>query len=52
MIEVGGRGKGVMEMMEEGLRRKRGCVMGSGGMEEGYELKGDYSGFEMLMKVG
>ncbi|AXY86582.1 DNA helicase [Salmonella phage SenASZ3] len=43
--------KALMDIMENAFRTKSPCVIASPAMEEGYDFKGDYSRFQILIKV-
>lgn len=51
MIHVPRTRKALMEIMEHAFRTKTPCVIASPAMEEGYDFKGDYSRFQILIKV-
>lgn len=51
MIHVPRTRKALMDIMEHAFRTKTPCVIASPAMEEGYDFKGDYSRFQILIKV-
>lgn len=51
IIHVPRTRKALMEVMETAFRTKKPCVIASPAMEEGYDFKGDYSRFQILIKV-
>lgn len=51
IIHVPRTRKALMDIMEHAFRTKTPCVIASPAMEEGYDFKGDYSRFQILIKV-
>lgn len=51
IIHVPRTRKALMELMDNAFRTKTPCIIASPAMEEGYDFKGDYSRFQILIKV-
>lgn len=51
IIHVPRTRKALMDLMERAFQTKIPCVIASPAMEEGYDFKGDYSRFQILIKV-
>lgn len=51
IIHVPRTRKALMDIMENAFRTKQPCIIASPAMEEGYDFKGDYSRFQILIKV-